>query len=288
MQVTETYTYQIFGITLEGTRTVTKNVDFGKGQGVGEVSSSDVTAILNQSPDENSMIYGDRVYIDAEYINLNGIVQSGQQDITLNLTQANIEAAKISSNVTASSVGLVKLTDLSNRFFGVYWDTQNQRILIDEVRASGGDIELRGHLLNTGKGEVRLLSGYSAINVANSSNYDIEILGLDVSQRGAGTLIMADKAKGSSSDPQVTMYEKTAFGDATTTGAESIIDQLKSAGHEVGVTTLLYMGNQSSITEADGTVFTKTASGATITTSTGQVVTISSSAIASQTSYESG
>ena len=58
-------------------------------------------------------------------------------------------------------------------------------------------MELVGEILNTGGGQINVLGGYGNIQVNNNTPFDINVKRLDVSERGAGTLIIKDKAKGS-------------------------------------------------------------------------------------------
>ncbi|WP_162064180.1 hypothetical protein [Vibrio taketomensis] len=81
--------------------------------------------------------------------------------------------------------------------------------MLGDMRVSGGYIELEGHILNTNaNSEIELLGGYAEIDVNNHTDLDIKILGLDASARGKGTLIIRDKAQGSTDNPLVTTYVK--------------------------------------------------------------------------------
>ena len=48
-------------------------------------------------------------------------------------------------------------------------------------------------------GEIKVLGGYGNIDVTNSTDFDVVVERLDASERGAGTLLIKDKAKGTSS-----------------------------------------------------------------------------------------
>jgi hypothetical protein len=171
-------------------------------------------------------LYGDRIHIEAEYININGIVQSGRDAYTLSLGPAALaEAAQLSVNRS----GLVHLptTSRNNPGFAVYWDVAQQRFVVDELKVSGGYIELFGHVLSTGAGEIKVLGGYGEITVNNTTTADLVLRRLDVSQRGGGTLLIVDKAGGSpdvgtkatvsSGIPYVTLYQWTPTGLFVTT-----------------------------------------------------------------------
>ena len=176
----------------------------------GQQSASDaaVVAELTKTPTGVSL-YGDRIVISAEYLNLNGIMQSGKPDYTLTLGTST--ASEI-ANISRSASGLVKLTTASTDDYTVYYNTTTGKIEIQEIRVSGGYIELEGHMLNTGAGEIRVLGGYGKISVTNNTAYDVVVHSLDASQRGEGTLVIKDKAKGTSENPHVTIYTKDENG----------------------------------------------------------------------------
>ncbi|MGB0734075.1 MAG: hypothetical protein ACPGPF_09910, partial [Pontibacterium sp.] len=65
---------------------------------------------------------------------------------------------------------------------------------------------------------IDVLGGYGEINITNNTNYDLVINDVDVSQRGAGTLIIKDLAKGGTdTNPYTTTYTRDANGVTTIT-----------------------------------------------------------------------
>ena len=153
------------------------------------------TAALNKlsSTAQITTLYGDTVIINAEYINVNGIVQSGkdQYSLTLGTSTANQIAA---FKASGSASRFLVLTS-PNPDFSLQFDSLQNRIVVKELRVRGGNVQLTGHILSTGGGTIRVLDGYANIQVDNSTGYDIEIERLDASRRGAGTLLLADKAE---------------------------------------------------------------------------------------------
>ncbi len=148
-------------------------------------------------------LYGDKIFITANYININGVMQSGKPDYTLNIgTAASDEIQRLKN---AHARGLQVLNSVSNSDFTVRYDPAYNRIQVEEVQVSGGQIELHGHVVNTGKGEIRLLGGYGNITINNTTSYNVVLERLDASQRGAGKLLIQDTAKGAN---YVTLYEK--------------------------------------------------------------------------------
>ena len=85
----------------------------------------------------------------------------------------------------------------------MYYDTEHDRIQVQEVRVSGGHVVINSHVMNTGHGEIRVLGGYGNINIVNETPYDILVNRLDVSTRGDGTLEINDKT-----DDSTTVFQK--------------------------------------------------------------------------------
>ncbi|TFH17573.1 MAG: hypothetical protein E4H02_02555, partial [Lentisphaerales bacterium] len=180
-------------------------------------------------------MYGDRIHIDAEYINVNGIMQSGRDSYTLNIDGAAY--TEVVQAVASGKSGRIYLTQttLANPGFSVFFDTTNLRFEVNELRTSGGYIELFGHLLNTGYGEIKVLGGYPAITINNTTAFDVAFERIDVSQQGTGILILVDKAivdesisgpvgvskADTGAGPYVTIYQWTPTGVIVTTNGGS-------------------------------------------------------------------
>jgi hypothetical protein len=126
-------------------------------------------------------------------------------------TSGTAAATQIQGFKDNHATGTPTLTSVSNKDFVVKYDMSSGKIIVEEVRVSGGYITLDGHIANTGRGEVRVLGGYGAVNINNTTGYDVVLKRVDVSQRGTGTLVIADKSKGAS---YATIYQKV--GDRVT------------------------------------------------------------------------
>jgi hypothetical protein len=194
--------------------------------GLRMASNGDVADVVNNPPREPYSLYGDRIHISAEYININGIMQSGRDSYMLELNDAAYqEATDLQSAGQAGRIYLAR-TSKSNPGFAVYFNTATQRFEVNELKTSGGYIELFGHILNTGYGEIRVLGGYTDVQINNTTSVDIVLNRLDVSQRGTGTLVIVDKANGGpeldsqaavGDGPYVTIYKWTPTGVTVTT-----------------------------------------------------------------------
>jgi hypothetical protein len=194
--------------------------------GIEAAIQAEAIAIANQGFAEEATVYADKIFIDAEYLNINGLIQSGKGDY--NLVLGSEIASQIADIEQAQMTGLVTLSLGDNSDFFVRYDTVSDQIVVDEMRVSGGKIEMTGHILNTGTGEIRVLGGYGNINITNNTSYDLVLNRLDASQRGAGELVIIDKAKGGSENPTATMYRSSGSGLTRTVddGTGPVVEQL--------------------------------------------------------------
>lgn len=160
-----------------------------------------VAAQLNAASG-TAALQGDRIHISASYLNVNGVIQSGNDNYKLTIgaaTQKEIEA------IQPGTSGMVTLKTASTQQFTVQWDTVNKRLVVQEVRASGGYVELDAHITSTGGGDVRVFGGYATVDIDNQTTFDIVVKRIDVSQQGTGKLLIVDRSK------------PTAYGGFTTT-----------------------------------------------------------------------
>ncbi|WP_261842146.1 LEPR-XLL domain-containing protein [Aliamphritea ceti] len=200
--------------------------------GLGQASNAVVDGQVDRAVTGPS-IYADNISIDAEYININGKIQSGKETFTLTVDAAMENT--IAGLRASGASGLVRL-NTGNEDFSVFYDVANDQIVVGDMRVTGGYIKLEGHILNTNSNsQIELLGGYGEINVVNNTSLDVKILGLDASQRGEGTLIIRDKAKGTSANPQETIYKKDANGvriitDSSTTAGSNNMTYDPKAG----------------------------------------------------------
>ncbi len=202
-----------FTVTGTGTRSdpfmVTKTDDFADYP----LMSSNVSNLIGAVS-----LYGGRISITADYLNVNGIMQSGQQDYNLNLsgTAGSQLLSDIAAAKSSGATGLVLLRSATNFNFTTFFDVGNNQIDVVPVQVNGGYIELHAHIMNSGKGQIQVLGGYGAININNTTNYSLVVEGIDASQRGNGVLLINDTSLGNN---YVTLYQ--AAGNEVTTTVDS-------------------------------------------------------------------
>ena len=169
-------------------------------RGVSGNTNAVVDTRLDAAPPASSGIFASQISLTAEYVNLNGLIQSGFEDYTITINAAvaaDIEKIKADIKSGKLSGGLVELTRASANGFKVFWDSENGRIVLQEFRTPGGSITITGKLMNTGNGSIKALGGYANVVVNNSTGFDVVVKRIDVSERGTGKVVLNDRSKGS-------------------------------------------------------------------------------------------
>ncbi|MGB7325354.1 MAG: hypothetical protein WBD31_10825, partial [Rubripirellula sp.] len=157
---------------------------------------------------QSTILEGERIFITAEYINVNGVIQSGRGEYNLVIDDAMAQRIEGNRPASGQQRDPLLLTDPRSRDLAASYDYGLERIVVQELRASGGYVDLTGRIANTRNGEIRVFGDYAKINIDNQTTYDMEIHRLDVSQRGEGTIIIKDMLKGTPEAPLVTLYER--------------------------------------------------------------------------------
>jgi len=179
-----------------------------------EVDQTAIDDFLAVTPTEAS-ITGDRIYIESQYLNINGIIQSGEEDFHVTLddtTRAKIDEHRQSGSSTTI------LLPTTNPDFQIYFDpTANAglgAVLVTPLRPGGGYVDITARVMNTRNGEIIVYGGYPEIEITNSmvfaGGYTPEIIvqELDATTRGTGELIIKDLAKPDTNGvPYTTIYK---------------------------------------------------------------------------------
>ena len=166
-----------------------------KGQGTHQVEQIK-TEIKDGSKASGSYIAGGNVYINASDINVNGVIQSGFSDYYADISDAVTKDAI--DRINKSYDGQRELSDAAvttgdqykiiegGAFWdakagcykyklNVYYNPSTQKILVENVDASGGQIYLTGRISSTGNGQIICLDGVSDISVTNSTSHDLKV-----------------------------------------------------------------------------------------------------------------
>ncbi|MCK9258828.1 MAG: leukotoxin LktA family filamentous adhesin [Azoarcus sp.] len=167
--------------------------------------STNTTPHLCTGDNCSTTIAGNNVYISGEKLNINGLIQAGLPDRSINITNALVsakagdiataKAAYLANPDTASQYLDLNAPDPASTDIKVRYDLANDRLELSNVRMGGGHMELFGNIFSTGNGELKVLDGYGRIEVNNTSNYDVVLNRLDTGPGVEGTIKITDLAK---------------------------------------------------------------------------------------------
>ena len=246
-------------------------------------------------------LYADRIIINAEYININGVLQSGYDKYELTLgTAAQNEINTLLGQAGTPSRFFLPTTSANSRHFQVFYiqgDTPAKgTIEVADVAVSGGFIDITGHILNSANGKIRALGGYGEIKVVNDTNHDLVVNDLDASKRGAGVVLIKDKAKFKVDPPTpdhlwTDGVQNVTTGEVIRVGTSSYYKYIVEGAEHAPVTNSLNLGAQTytdktkwALLNVYVTLYEMTADGLYISTDDGQT----SSGRVLQGSYDLG
>ncbi len=181
--------------------------------GTDSTIATDIANALAATP-TSSIVSGANVFIAAEYLNIDGIVQSGQpnQQVTIGtnaatqISEANTVYGYEQSGQTwtaqyyESLYGLhtndgkvFKLTtDGANDTISASYNAQTQQIQLGSINVQGGYMQLYGDIVSTGGGQINVLDGYGTVNITNNTSYAIVANNVDAGSGVAGELLITD------------------------------------------------------------------------------------------------
>ena len=149
------------------------------------------------APRQGEIRAGANVFITADFLNINGLVQAGRgtYDVTLG---AGLQS-RLDTLANVAGAGRLQLhdpletgTDLVPRDVNitsnvaVYYNYETDTIELDPMLVQGGTIVLTGQVLSTGSGELQSLDGFGRINVVNETTAPIYLTRTDLGPAGAG------------------------------------------------------------------------------------------------------
>ncbi len=242
----------------------------------------------NASDSAGSTIIAGNVFISAQNLNVNGVIQSGvpYHEITVSDPDGTLVAATAALTTAFNAGSGPQLTTLDAKYLSsstgnaandlfanqsdnvaLQWDAQAQRLVLQgRIEVKGGFMQLVGdRLLNTSGGELRVLDGYGTIDVNNETSLDFAIGNLDVGSAAddangiEGTILITETSRaGEAATEQTALKTKiTRIGDTVTKLDNKTVD---ANGQPTHVTT--QTGRSSSYQPLNGLRYTWVSSGA--------------------------
>ena len=235
--------------------------------GSGEPSCSVSSA--TQSDENSAIAVGGKIFMVANSVNLNGLVQSGftNKTVTIDNISDPFNAFKKSIDTNGNNVldasewtdrngnGNFDLADLQGTYaidanadngtfngssglarrvdglYDAYYDADNDEITLSGFEASGGEVFIAGKLISTGKGQINVADGYSTYNITNNTGKKIKLESIDTGEvEGKVTLI--DNFKVNSDNLSfVTQYRRLGDSLEVLTGYGAATDNSTGSFH---------------------------------------------------------
>ena len=172
-----------------------------------------------QASENSYSIAGDEVYIMANTINVNGLIQSGIANKTLTINANHDEFTNNDgSSVYGIAIDNITMTGTGTGREGVdgvfgRYNASTDMIEVSGLEAKGGEVTLVGKVISTGKGQINVLDGYGTFTINNNSSKKITLAGITNREvEGKVTIIDNSYDDGSvGAMPRITQY--TRIGD---------------------------------------------------------------------------
>lgn len=171
--------------------------------------------------EENAMVAGGNIYIDAVNINIGGLIQSGygNYSTTLNTTdKAKVDALDkewqsnpkelLDSEVMGNNKYLINGggetynsdTQVYDYEVKVYYNPSTGQLLTESVRPDGGNIQISGKVSSTGNGRIIAMDGTSDVSIDTTAvNKDVKVNSITVNDI-TGLISIADKNTGNTTE----------------------------------------------------------------------------------------
>ncbi|MFK8111404.1 MAG: hypothetical protein AB8B91_04360, partial [Rubripirellula sp.] len=137
------------------------------------------------------------ISITARYLNVNGLIQSGVDTVTLNVDANFRQDATTTSLLRADGQPLSGISfttnvgDVSVPVNG-YFDAAKQAIVVNDITPTGGRITIAGQLFSTGNGRLVAAHGHASVAIANNSPYRLLLNEIDTTEYRVGEIILVD------------------------------------------------------------------------------------------------
>ena len=171
--------------------------------------------------EENAMVAGGNIYIDAVNINIGGLIQSGygNYSTTLNTTdKAKVDALDkewqsnpkelLDSEVMGNDKYLINGggetynsdTQVYDYEVKVYYNPSTGQLLTESVRPDGGNFQISGKVSSTGNGRIIAMDGTSDVSIDTTAvNKDVKVNSITVNDI-TGLISIADKNTGNTTE----------------------------------------------------------------------------------------
>ncbi len=155
---------------------------------------------------KGTRIFGGSIFISADKLNVNGLIQSGFADQSLEIGASElsqIESFRQTYNILrVLNPGTSPLFRVNTGPAGngdgslpLFYNAALDRLEVDSSAALGGYIELFGDIFSTGGGRLVALDGFSQFSINNATNLPLFINGLDSGNGVEGVIKITDTSR---------------------------------------------------------------------------------------------
>jgi hypothetical protein len=133
------------------------------------------------------------ININARYLNIDGLVQSGVDTVELTISPDFAPTGSVNFTTSAGDIrqGISFGADNLVTVDG-FFDADKGLIILEDIKPTGGVVNLTGTIVSTGNGQIKVASGYASVKINNQSRYELAVGTIDVSENRVGTITITD------------------------------------------------------------------------------------------------
>ena len=144
----------------------------------------------DKSQTSGGIVAGGNIYINASDINVNGLIQSGFSEYSLELTDEDMKQINaIEENwiaagrpeITDDLLYSYKINADGGKYNGAkyivqaYYNPQSGEVVVEDIDPKGGQIYLTGRITSTGNGSIKALDGGANIDIINNTSKNLQV-----------------------------------------------------------------------------------------------------------------
>lgn len=152
-------------------------------------------------PTEGGLKAGRNVYITADVLNVNGLIQAGTGTFDVSIA-AGIDAYLDALRSENGRSGRVLIHDTafplservastphisSNTNVKVYYNFDTDQLELDDMYVRGGTVMITGNIISTGNGRIEALDGFGKVNINSAAATDLVVRRIDLGSEEDGT-----------------------------------------------------------------------------------------------------
>lgn len=234
---------------------------------------------LNETSDTSGIVAGESLIIHAQYLNIKGLLQSGVDlwNLTIDDKAENLiekikkdtsdEAIKkltwLDENLSkqpGSNLVEIQTQKVSEGRLGFSYDLEKDELVVDPINSGGGYMELTGKIFSTGNGRIKVLNGFSEVEINNKANIKLNIGGIDLGKGIEGHLRINDVMPDTNNPNKVVSTEYKYDGDniSVKTGVLGMTNEADNTFDSDSKKGFVSLGNHSSMTAyhpAEGLIY---------------------------------